>query len=256
MSTAEPSQLTAIISTANRPKSVARLVRSLRRGYPKLKILVADASSGSSKARHGVDSIQLPAGAGRSAGYNAMLARVRTPYFLLLDDRCEISRETSLERLVALVADDKLDIAAGNFIACQRKMWFFVSRRPEPRHGLMEFAGDQLTLTLGSRAPGDGYCWCDLVAPLFVAGTNKVRSLGGWDQELESDEQEEFFVRAHRQGLRVGIAPELTAWLWSEQLPAEPSRDLKSLAVAKMGLARMTGFEGQVTRAPRRAMAA
>ena len=256
VSTTELSQLTAIISTANQPQSVNRLVRSLRRSYPEIHIMVADASGQSAKAQRDVDSIRLSVGAGRSAGYNALLARVRTPYFLLINDCCELANDSSVVDLLSLVSSDKLDIAAGDLIACQRRLWFFVSRRPAPGHGLMEIAGDQLTLPHGSRGPGEGFHWCDFVAPFFVARTSKVRALGGWDQQLEQDEQEEFFVRAHRQGIRVGLVPEVTVWQWPETLTQEPSRDLKSLAVAKMGLARMTDFEGRVVKAPRRAMAA
>ena len=256
VSAADLSKLTAIISTADHSSALQRLVRSLRRAYPDLQILVADASSESARLPRGIESIRLPARSGRSAGYNALLARVRTPYILLLDDCCELSKEPRIEQLLALVAQDKVDVAAGDLIACQRKLWLLVSRRPAPGHGLMEFAGDQLTLARGARGPGEGFYWCDLVSPFFVARTNKVRALGGWDQQLENDGQEEFFVRAHRQGLRVGIAPAVTAWLWNEKPAVDPARDLKSLAVAKMGLASMTDFDGRVMKAPRRAMAA
>ena len=228
------SQLTAIITTSDRPKNLRRLVRSAKRLYPQLQILVADdglVPAPDTSANH----LRLPVGVGRSAACNALLARIRTRYFLLLDDRCELHRDTRLERLLQLVAEDKLDLAAGDLTGCLRKFWLHVRRSPQPGHGLLDFDGDHLTLTPGHRTIGDGFLWCDLVHNFYIARTDKVRSLGGWDPELKMDEREEFFVRAHRQGLRVGLAPDVNAWVWTEPME-EPLHDLKSLAVAKMGV--------------------
>ena len=257
MPAADLSQLTAIISTANRPKSLRRLVQSLGRQLPEVKTLVADHGH-EQRVPKQADRVKVPPGVGRASACNALLARVRTPYFLLLDDRAELTAESKVEPLLQLVADDKLDLAAGDFVECQRKLWFFVRRQPLPGHGLLEFAGEQLTLQSGHRTIGEGYAWCDLVHNFFVASTSKVRNLGGWDPDLENDEREEFFVRAHRQGLRVGLAPEVVASLWNEppSSTAQQPVDRKSLAVAKMGLLRMIDFEGHVVKAPRRTMAA
>ncbi len=258
MATADLAKLTAVIRTCDRPKSLRRLLRSIRRFYPQLRILVADDSI-EHKSLKNVESLQLPSHSGRSACQNALLARVSTPYFLLLDDQSELHRAAHVEQLLQLVVDDKLDLAAGDLIGRRRKWLFFDQRFPQPEHGTLEIAGDWLTLRRGYRSQGDGYNWCDLTANFFVARTSKVRALGGWDPELLDDERVEFFFRAHRQGLRIGIAPDATVWRWGEtaksyEMPAEPSQ--KSLAVAKMGLARMTDFDGQVFKAPRRAMAA
>jgi len=252
------SQLTAIIPTRVGQRPLKRLRRSLKRAYPKLQVLVANDGMDSSAQNDG-SSIRLPEGVGRGAACNAMLARLRTPYFLLLDEQCEIGKETRLDLLLELVAMDNLDVAAGDFIGCQKKFWFFLTQKPQPEHGILELAGEHLTLQAGHRSAGEGFYWCDIVPNFFVARTEKVRALGGWDPELKNDEREEFFVRAHRQGLRVGIVPEVTARYWNEKQAAQsadPSPNLKSLAVAKMGLARMTELDGQVVKAPRRARAA
>lgn len=256
MSATDYSQLTAIISTANRPKSLRRVVQSLRRRIPELKMLVADQSR-EPRVPKQADLVKVPAAVGRAAALNALLSRVRTPYFLLIDEQAELTADSQIDRLLELVVDDKLDVAAGDFMGCRRKFWLLVTRRPQPGHGLLEFAGDQLTLLPGHRTIGDGYAWCDLVHNFYVACTSKVRNLGGWDPDLENDEREEFFVRAHRQGLRVGLAPEVVASLWNE--PAElqeTSVDRNRLAVAKMALERMIDIDGRTITAPRRAKAA
>lgn len=258
MPNADLAKLTAVVRNFERPKALRRLVRSVRRCYPQLRLLVADDSS-EPRSLKGPDWLQLPSDSGRAACQNALLARVRTPYFLLLDNSAELHRGTRVEQLLQLLVDDKLDVAAGEIVACRRRLLWLTRRRLQSEHGLCELARDQLTLTRGVRSRGEGFSWCDLVGNFYVARTGKVRSLGGWDPELRDDEREEFFVRAQRHGLRVGLAPEATIWHWHEvpesRIPVSRQSQLP-LAVAKMGLARMTDFEGNVVKAPRRAMAA
>ncbi len=77
--------LTAIIKTFERPRILRRLVSSIRRLYPDLKVIVAD-DSRSPVPVDGVTTIELPYNTGLTAGRNAALREVVTPYFLLLDD--------------------------------------------------------------------------------------------------------------------------------------------------------------------------
>ena len=81
--------------------------------------------------------------------------------------------------------------------------------------------------------------------------------MGGWDPELREQCHEEFFFRAHRHGLRVGVQPAAAVWQWQDK-PADdqPTHELQRLAVAKMGLAELTDLEGRPVRAPRVARAA
>jgi len=258
VATADLAKLTAIVRNFERPKALRRLVRSIRRHYPQLRILAADDSM-EPRPLKGMELIQLPSDSGRSACQNALLARLRTPYFLLLENTAELCRGSKIEQLLQLVVDNKLDIAGGDVIRCQRKLMLFTKRQQRPEHGLCDIAGDRLTLRRGHRSRGEGYSWCDLLGNFYIARTNKVRTIGGWDPELRDDEQAEFFVRAQHHGLRVGHVPEVNIWHWHEasetRTPSHEHSEL-GLAVAKMGLSRMTCFDGQVAKAPRRAVAA
>jgi GT2 family glycosyltransferase len=257
VATPDFSKLTAIIRTFDRPKALNRLVKSIRKFHPEMKVLVADDGIEAAACKQ-ADCVRLPSEKGQAAAHNALLARIRTPYFLLLDDRAELHRETQLLNLLELVRSDRLDVAAGNLISCQTKLWFFTKRTPRSDHGLLEIAGDRLTLLAGSRSHGEGFWWCDLVGNFFVARTDRVRAMGGWDPELRDDAREEFFFRAHRHGIRVGIEPSASIWNWRDksQDSESPQHDLLGLAVAKMGLSQMTDFSGRVIRAPRMARAA
>lgn len=257
VATPDLSKLTAIIRTFERPKALHRLVKSIRRFHPAMKVLVADDGIEATSCKQ-ADYFRLPSEKGRAAALNALLARVRTPHFVMLDDRAELHRDSQLLKLVELVASDRLDVAAGSITGCETKLWFFTKRKPLAQHGLLEIAGDRLALLAGSRSQGEGFWWCDLVGNFFVARTDRVRAMGGWDPDLRDDAREEFFFRAHRHGIRVGIQPDSSVWIWQEKAKpsATPPHDQLSLAVAKMGLAQMTDLSGRVIRAPRVARAA
>ena len=251
-------KLTAVVHSCNRPKSLRRLVRSVRRHYPQLRLLAADDSMEPHTPR-GLECLHLPSNSGSSACLNALLSRVRTPYFLLLENLAELHRGTRIEHLLQMLVDDKLDVAAGDVVECRRRLFVFTRRLPSPQHGLFEFTGNRLTLRRGTRSRGEGYWWCDLVSNFYVARTSKIRTIGGWDPELRNDQREELFVRAHRHGLRVGVVPEVTIWHWLDDLEsptAVENQSELSLAVAKMGLERMTDFTGRIVKAPRRVTAA
>ena len=257
VATPDLSKLTAIIRTFERPKALNRLVKSIRRFHPAMKVLVADDGIEATSCKQ-ADYFRLPSEKGQAAAHNALLARVRTPYFLVVDDRAEFHRESQLLSLLELVASDRLDLAAGSIIGSEKKFWFFTKRKPLATHGLLEIAGDRVALLEGSRSHGEGFWWCDLVGNFFVARTDRVRAMGGWDPELHDDSREEFFFRAHRHGIRVGIQPEASIWLWQEKpkATAAPAHDQLALAVAKMGLSQMTDLTGRVIRALRVARAA
>jgi hypothetical protein len=259
VSSADFSRLTAIVHTCERPHSVDRLVKSVGWLYPQLRVLVAD-DSPKPHALKGADAVKVPAGAGVSAARNALLSRVRTPYVLVLEDTMELSRRSGVDRLLELVASGKLDIAAGEIIRCQRRLGLFTSRKPEPGHAAFEFVSDTMRIVPASRGvhpPGPGAQPCDLTHNFFIARVDKIRAIGGWDAQLQVDERIEFFYRACRYGLKVGVCPEAVAYRWVEKPASRASqRDFTTLAVAKMGVSRLVDAEGRTHEAASHARAA
>ena len=79
-------KLTVIVRTFERPKAIGRLLKSLRRYHPGLKTLVADDGVEATPCKH-VETVRLPSEKGQAACLNALLARVRTPYFLVLSEK-------------------------------------------------------------------------------------------------------------------------------------------------------------------------
>lgn len=234
MPSADLSRLTAIVSTSDHPCGIGRLVRSLRRRYPDLRLLVADASRDPQPIA-GVDAVRVPVGTVPAAGRNALLARVRTPYFLLLEDRLELPRKAGVEQLLALAADNRLDVAAGDCLGCRRVLGLFTKRAPQPGHAILENSGGQLVLQSGHRPSGNDFLACDVAHNYFVARTDKVRAIGGWDQQLGADDRIEFFVRAQRFGLRTGVCPSAVAHRWNDGPTA--TRETSDLSAVLASLA-------------------
>jgi GT2 family glycosyltransferase len=240
-------QLTAIIKTFQRPEALDRLIRSVRKFYPQLAITVAD-DGPTPAVRDDIDYLRLPADVGLSAGRNALLRHIRTPYFLLLDDDLEFTRRTRIERLFELVAGDAVDIAGGDYVRCKRTL-LFTRRRHQPFHGIFLFHDGGLRLQRQALAVFPSHQLCDLVHNFFVARTDDVRSLGGWDAELKLNEHVEFFVRAYRRGMRVAYCPSVIAQHWVEHEAdylRYRRRDFTSLAAQRIGVREVYGFDGQV----------
>ena len=99
--------VTAVIKTFERPESLELLVTSIKKHFPELRILVGDDSfephPRDSFTQDNVQYIRFPKEIGVSAGRNALLDQVETPYFLLLDDDLELCADTRLDRLRDIV---------------------------------------------------------------------------------------------------------------------------------------------------------
>lgn len=231
------SQLTAVIKTFQRPAALNRLIRSIRKYYPQLAISVAD-DGFISTPRSDVDYLRLPNDVGLSAGRNALLRHIGTPYFVLLDDDLEFTTQTRIERLLELVERGTVDIAAGDYNRCKRKL-FFTVHRWQPFHGTFQFENDELLLVRRAHAKYPDYELHDVVHNFFVGRTAEILALGGWDEELKLNEHVEFFVRAWRQGMRVAYCGDVIVRHWavrSADYMVYRERDYTRLAAEKIGV--------------------
>jgi hypothetical protein len=89
---------------------------------------------------------------------------------------------------------------------------------------------------------------CDVVHNFFVARTENVLALGGWDEQLKLNEHVEFFVRLHRRGMRVAYCADVIAWHWMErntEYDRYRGRDFTTLAAQKIGVSRIRRFENE-----------
>lgn len=179
--------LTAIIKTFQRPKILKRLVKSLRRMYPNMKVIVVDDSREPEKLE-GVETIVMPYDSGVSAGRNEALKHVNTPYLMLLDDDFICNRYTQvlpvLEKLERL---HDVDMIGGDVIYL-------------PFYRKIDYtqAGLHPTQAVSVVTPGtqiEGMTVHDKVANFYIARTESIRKIG-WDPQIKRLDHADFFTRA------------------------------------------------------------
>ena len=178
---------TALVKTFDRPREVQRLVKSLHRTHPGLEIIVVD----DSRTRPDVPDatlLSMPFNSGISAGRNAGLAEITTPYFLLLDDDHICYRHTRIADAIATMeAHPEIDILGGqvlNFPDLRVHDYSHAGLFPHERDFLHEPGTLVGGLPVVPKAPN-----------FFLGRTEAVRSLG-WSDDLKVLEHRDFFTRA------------------------------------------------------------
>jgi beta-1,4-N-acetylgalactosaminyltransferase 2 len=200
--------VTVIMKTFQRPQTAARAVEHLRRWYPEIRLLVGDDSREALAFSHPqAEVIRLPFDCGISRGRNALLERVETEYFLLMDDDHWFSRQTRLGRMLEIVERERFDILACHVWFRRHTERMFPKRRLNDFFLNLRLEGGTFELLEAHHQKTRSWSVCDLVENFFIARTDRVRELGGWDDRLKVSEHADFFIRAKRLGLKVGYTP-------------------------------------------------
>lgn len=247
--------ITVLIKTMIRPKSLCRLVGSLLKYYPDIKILVADDGEPSSKSEllgkypnADIEYYDLPKDSGLSYGRNFLLDKVKTPYFLLCDDDFVIDNSFHLDELIQMLEGNKLDILGGYFrnykIVKSIKDRFIVLAQKILHYeldtnyiGSIENKGSILEVHY-IRKDFPEFTKTDICHNFFLAKTDRIKALGGWDNELKLQEHTEFFVRAKAFGIKVGFTNKMSVKHFPEQsknYSSKRGRDFSALFLKKYG---------------------
>jgi glycosyltransferase involved in cell wall biosynthesis len=180
-------EVTALIKTFERPAILSRLVASLRALYPSMPVIVVDDSREPTRL-DGVETIVLPFDSGVSAGRQAGLDRITTPYVLVLDDDFIFYRGTRLRpALDRLARNPTIDVLGGQLIDLP------YLRVRQPPLGQIFPTDVQPLVPIGSEL--DGLLVCDKVANFYIARTEQLRVVG-WTRELKRIDHADFFTRA------------------------------------------------------------
>ncbi len=197
-------KVTLVVKAFERPHVLESLLDSIDRFYgrfgPHLCILVGDDSlvprPPRFPCRNALVWIPLPYDIGVSAGRNALVDRVTTPYLLLLDDDYVFTEATSIETMVSTMEEfPQIDILAGVVVDRGRK-----PRRICRTTRLVD------GVLLRSRVPkaqiGPIRFW-DYVPQFFLAKTDAVRRVRWRDAYKIGGEHEAFFLDAQAHGVTV-----------------------------------------------------
>lgn len=181
--------VTVLVKTFfERPHILGRLVRSIGRFYPDVRIVAVD-DSRQPRPLAGVETVVMPFDSGIAAGRNEGLRHVETRYVLVIDDDCVFYRRTRLVPALSLMERyPRIDIMGGQLVDLP-----FRHRRPlRWTQGLFETARKPV-IPFGSTI--GGLLVCPRVSNFFLARRARLQ-LVGWDPALKRVEHTDFFTRA------------------------------------------------------------
>jgi len=178
-------KVTIIVKTFERPDYLERLIKSIKKYYPTITIMVADDSE-QPKIRTDVEYYPLPFDVGVSAGRNFLVSKVKTKYFITVDDDLVFDSKTKLENFLQIIENNDIDLLGGT-----------LTTEAPTRCSDLEIKNNVLTVVPKSLPEDQEFCFCDYVVQWFIADTEKFKSFGGWDVDLKTrGEHIELFLRS------------------------------------------------------------
>ncbi|WP_317897497.1 glycosyltransferase family 2 protein [Aurantibacillus circumpalustris] len=221
-------KISIIIKTFERPKSLKKLLLSIRNtGYSFPIIIVDDSKVDSGKEIKelfpdlNIKYIPIAFDSGLSKGRNVLLSMLTTPYFLLCDDDFVLDKRSDVGKAFNCIVENNFDIVGGDFynyvtvsnlkrlvkliVSEPKKLKRYIFNQYETSRYIGNFVinADECKLLISHKKPITSPHRCDIVNNFFIANTESIRKIGGWDDELKLGEHEDFFLRAKQNGLNV-----------------------------------------------------
>ncbi|KAJ8344618.1 hypothetical protein SKAU_G00288110 [Synaphobranchus kaupii] len=198
------SQVTVTTKTFLRYPEVNYLIKSIRKFYKDIKIIIADDSLEPQKVNGtNIEQYFMPPAQGWFAGRNLAVSQVTTKYFLWVDDDFYFTSNTSIERFVEVMESmPELDVVAGSVGMYANSFTLIYDEGDEE--------GGCLTRVKGNYQPIPSIPNCFFtsgVINFFLARTDAVRKVG-FDPLLKRVGHSEFFMDGLGE-LLVAICPEV-----------------------------------------------
>lgn len=177
------SDITIAIKAFQRPAKLNNCLKSIRKYYPDITVVVADDSRHKASNSLASEYYMLPFDSGISVGRNFLLSKITTPYMLLLDDDTLFTQGDCIERMIQPMLDQPMiNLVAGTITG-------------NDYYGTYEKSGDNLIRYFNKSSRNIGhYKIYDFVINLFLAKTEAVKGVR-WDDELKICEHTNFFFR-------------------------------------------------------------
>ncbi|KAJ8394401.1 hypothetical protein AAFF_G00046120 [Aldrovandia affinis] len=199
------SQVTITTKTFLRYPELNHLIRTIRRFYKDIKIIIADDSFDQQKVNStNTEQYFLPPSQGWFAGRNLAVSQVTTKYFLWVDDDFEFTNNTKIEKFVEIMeAIPELDVVGGSVGSNTFSFKLIFEDGDEE--------GGCLRRVTGSYQPIPGFPNCVFtsgVVNFFMGRTDAVRKVG-FDPLLKRVAHSEFFMDGLGE-LLVGSCPKIS----------------------------------------------
>ena len=261
-----------LIKTLERPKQLIHLLASIQKYKFKGPIIIADDSRNPYKEeilsafpKLNITYITLPYDAGTAEGRNKMLEVATTALFVLCDDDFIFEPRTRVPLMRKLLLENNLDILGGVFRQYNLKSrkqriksilskWILKFNILIPSTGIFEYHASfdivNNTCKMKKINYSDPYTVCDMTHNFFIARTDKVKKIGGWNPILKGGEHQNFFIRAKLNGLKVattrlcGVVHD--RWSPMPELFKElrnRGNSFQKLALEEFGITKMENFE-------------
>ena len=190
--------ITVLITAHLRPVSLKQSLRSVRRYYPDIPIIVitdARLTADAVKKIHEANALLIieKEDAGLSAMRNNAIKAAKTPYVMVIEDDMTFTAETDLSKLKAVLeANPKVALAAGSLISEHDKRDFI--NKLKINYVAREYEIIEIRDPEWFKTPcGVKYCYADYTYNFFL-----IRKAAGlyWDDELKIGiEHIDFFLR-------------------------------------------------------------
>lgn len=185
-------EVTIIVNTLCRPYHLTALLDSIAQFFPDIPVIVADESKcpiDNPSFALNVEYMHVGYNVGNSVARNAALAKVKTPYFVLVEDVFEFTADTDLVRMYSILNDGAgapYSLIAGNIVGKDHSEGDFTRS-----------VKDDLVINGFDHASFSGtphVLEADVVHDFFMARTLDVRQVD-WKDELKNNEHWDFFYR-------------------------------------------------------------
>ena len=205
--------VSVLVKTFERPDALRRLVRSIRRYYPRIPILVVDDSAAAlDPPPEGVTRYwhepyrSLGSGPGRNFG----LRRVETQYVLVSDDDMVFGRRTDLRKMLRTLQTTSFDLVSCRWM--DHDPWTSVRLGVNRFEGTIDVAGGVLVHRYGAtRGQIDGLPVFDVVHQFFMAGRDRLGE-EPWEPTMNVLDHSELFLRLKDRGLRCTRLPDVVVY--------------------------------------------
>ena len=189
------SNVTFIFKSFERQKQAVALYKSIRKYYPKARVIIADDSSKPLILRgENLRVIQMPFNSGLSKGLNMALAEVKTPFLVRMDDDELLTRRSSIAgELRFLLSHPEIDLVGIPCIDALRPPSLKKSIRPYSKISMKE-APLPLKVPHGTRVDAN-HVVLGKVPNILLARTESIRKVG-WDDNIRMIDHHDFFFRA------------------------------------------------------------